>query len=80
MKKNKTIDVVSIRTQVKENKLKFYIQNKYIYCENTMTKERVIVGEYETKINIDINTNPTKMFETLATIDAGSFSRTKGQL
>lgn len=80
MKKNKTIDVVSIRTQVKENKLKFYIQNKYIYCENTMTKERVIVGEYETKINIDINTNPTKTFETLATIDAGSFSRTKGQL
>lgn len=80
MKKNKTIDVVSIRTQVKENKLKFYIQNKYIYCENTMTKERVIVGEYETKINIDINTNPTKMFEALATINAGSISRTKGQL
>lgn len=80
MKKNKTIDVVSIRTQVKEKKLKFYIQNKYIYCENTMTKERVIVGEYETKINIDINTNPTKMFEALATINAGSISRTKGQL
>lgn len=45
LKKNKTIDVVNIRTQVKENKLKFYIQNKFIYCENTMTKERVIVGE-----------------------------------
>lgn len=45
LKKNKTIDVVNIRTQVKEDKLKFYIQNKFIYCENTMTKERVIVGE-----------------------------------
>lgn len=45
MKKNKVIDIVNIRTQVKENKLKFYIQNKYIYCENAMTKERVIVGE-----------------------------------
>ena len=38
LKKNKTIDVVNIRTQVKENKLKFYIQNKFIYCENTTTK------------------------------------------
>lgn len=45
LKKNKIIDVVNIRTQAKENKLKFYIQNKFIYCENTMTKERVIVGE-----------------------------------
>lgn len=45
LKKNKTIDVVNIRTQVKDNKLKFYIQNKFIYCENTMTKERVIVVE-----------------------------------
>ena len=45
LKKNKTIDVVNIKTQVKENKLKFYIQNKFICCENTMTKERVIVGE-----------------------------------
>ncbi len=28
----------------KDGILKFYVENSFIYCENTITKERVVVG------------------------------------
>lgn len=45
------IDILEIRNA---KYLKFYIEEtiyhkKYIYCENTKTKERVIVGEVNDK-------------------------------
>ena len=36
------IDIMEIRNA---NYLKFYVKEKYIYCENTITSERVIVEE-----------------------------------
>ncbi len=36
------IDIVDIKNA---KYLNFYIENGYIYCENTRTNERVIVGE-----------------------------------
>ena len=60
------------------NYLKFYIKDKYIYCENVITKECVIVGTLDNiTIGIDLGQDSDKMFEALATIDAGSISRTK---
>lgn len=38
------IDIVEIKTATYLN---FYIKNGYIYCENTITNERVIVGELD---------------------------------
>lgn len=71
-------DVINILNQVKLGYLRFYVEKNYIYCENTITKERVIVGDYTITIGIDFGNNPDKMFESLATIDAGSISRTRG--
>lgn len=74
-------DVVSIQEQVKLGYLKFYVKDKYIYCENVITKECVIVGTLDNiTIGIDLGQDSDKMFEALATIDAGSISRTRGQL
>lgn len=74
-------DVVSIQEQVKLGHLKFYVKDKYIYCENVITKECVIVGTLDNiTIGIDLGQDSDKMFEALATIDAGSISRTRGQL
>lgn len=72
-------DVINIFQQVKLGYLKFYVEKNYIYCENNISKERVVVGEVN-KIEITVNQNidPTKMFESLATIDAGSISKTRG--
>lgn len=72
-------DVVNIYNQVKFGYLKFYVENNYIYCENTITKERVVVGDYKITIGIDLGTNsPDKTFEALATMNAGSVSKTRG--
>lgn len=71
-------DVVNIYNQVKFGYLKFYVENNYIYCENTITKERVVVGDYKITIGIDLGSAPDKMFEAMATINAGSISKTKG--
>ncbi len=77
-KGKKCSDPVNILTQVKLGYLKFYVEKNYIYCENTITKERVVVGDYTVTIGIDLGSTPDKMFESLATIDAGSVSRTRG--
>lgn len=37
-------DVINILIKVKDGILKFYIENSYIYCENTKSHERVVVG------------------------------------
>lgn len=37
-------DVVNILSKVKKGILKFYIENNYIYCENLISHERVVVG------------------------------------
>lgn len=37
-------DPVNILIKVKDGILKFYTSNRYIYCENTKTHERVVVG------------------------------------
>lgn len=37
-------DVINILIKVKDGVLKFYIEKGYIYCENTISHERVIVG------------------------------------
>ena len=70
-------DVVNIFTQVKYGYLKFYIEKKYIYCENTITKERVIVGNYEICTGIDIGISSDKLSENLTTLSASSVSRYK---
>lgn len=36
------IDILELRNS---NYLRFYVENGYIYCENTKTEERVVVGE-----------------------------------
>ena len=71
-------DVVNIFNQVKYGYLKFYVENNYIYCENTITKERVVVGDYAITIGIDLGSSPDKMFEAVETLNAGSISKTKG--
>lgn len=70
-------DVVNISNQVKYGYLKFYVEKSYIYCENTITKERVIVGNYEISIGIDIGISSDKLFENIKTLDTGSVSRTR---
>lgn len=37
-------DVINILSKVKKGILKFYVENNYIYCENTKSQERVVVG------------------------------------
>lgn len=37
-------DVINILTKVKKGVLRFYVENNYIYCENTKSQERVVVG------------------------------------
>lgn len=37
-------DVINILSKVRKGILKFYIENNYIYCENTISHERVVVG------------------------------------
>ncbi len=37
-------DVTNILIKVKDGILKFYVENGYIYCENTISYERVVVG------------------------------------
>lgn len=37
-------DVINILIKVKDGILKFYIENGYIYCENTKSQERAVVG------------------------------------
>lgn len=69
-------DVVNIFNQVKYGYLKFYVENNYIYCENTITKERVVVGDYAITIGIDLGSSPDKMFEAVATLNAGSIENT----
>lgn len=71
-------DVINILNQVKLGYLRFYVEKNYIYCENTITKERVVVGDYTITIGIDLGNNTDKTFESLATIDDGSISRTRG--
>ena len=57
---------------------RFYIKDKYIYCENVITKECVIVGTLDNiTIGIDLGQDSDKKFEALATIHPGSISRTK---
>ena len=41
------LDIVEIKVA---KYLKFFIENKYIYCENIVTGERVIVGEIDVEI------------------------------
>lgn len=74
----KCSDPINILTQVKLGYLKFYVEKNYIYCENTITKERVVVGDYAITIGIDLGSSPDKMFEAVATLNAGSISKTKG--
>lgn len=40
--KKRMLDIVEIKAAIY---LKFFIEDKYIYCENIITGERVIVGE-----------------------------------
>ena len=42
-------DVVNILMKVKDGILKFYIENGYIYCENTKSQERVVVSTIDKK-------------------------------
>lgn len=44
--KKRMLDIVEIKVA---KYLKFFIENKYIYCENIVTGERVIVGEINVK-------------------------------
>lgn len=77
--RNQNCDVVSIQEQVKLGYLKFYVKDKYIYCENVITKECVIVGTLDNiTIGIDLGQDSDKIFEALATINAGSVSKKRG--
>lgn len=42
--KKRMLDIVEIKVA---KYLKFFIEDKYIYCENIVTGERVIVGEID---------------------------------
>lgn len=42
-------DVINILIKVKDGILKFYVENNYIYCENTKSQERVVVGTIDEK-------------------------------
>lgn len=45
---NAVVDIVLLKKWVREKKLKFYVKDGKIYCENTEglpTGERVIVGD-----------------------------------
>ena len=42
----KIIDIVDIKNA---KYLKFYVEDGFIYCENIITEEKVIVGEIDVK-------------------------------
>ena len=46
MVKKRMLDIVEIKVA---KHLKFFTEDKYIYCENIVTGERVIVGEINVK-------------------------------
>ena len=46
------IDIVDIKSKVKNKELKFYLLDGNIYCKNTKTGESVIVGSYK---EIEVN-------------------------
>ncbi len=48
------MDVVDLKSSVKEHKIYFYLEDNYIYCKNNITKEISIVGSYSC-INAKIN-------------------------
>lgn len=41
------IDIVNIKSRVKNKELQFYLLDGYIYCKNIKTEESVIVGSYK---------------------------------
>ena len=41
------LDIVDLKSRVKNKEIEFYIQNGFIYCKNIQTEESVIVGEYQ---------------------------------
>lgn len=43
----KYCDVVKIKDLVKQGLITFYVSDSYIYVENTLTKERAVVGTIE---------------------------------
>lgn len=43
----KKIDIVDIKSMVKKKKIKFELENNYIYLKDLIHDEQVIVGEYE---------------------------------
>lgn len=45
--KIENIDIVDIKLKVKNNELKFFILDGYIYCKDNKSEECVIVGSYE---------------------------------
>ena len=46
------IDIVDIKSKVKNKELKFYLLDGNIYCKNIKTGESVIVGSYK---EIEVN-------------------------
>jgi hypothetical protein len=70
------LDIVQIKNA---DYLKFYVKDNFIYCKNTKNGEQVIVGQAETpKVEIKINPfDSQKAFESLATLDGFSVSRTR---
>jgi len=41
------VDLVDIKTDVKEGKIVFYVQSGLIYCRDTQNNELVIVGDVD---------------------------------
>ncbi len=38
-------DVINILIKTRDAVLKFYLEDNYIYCENTISHERVVIGK-----------------------------------
>lgn len=38
-------DIVLLKELIKSGKIKFYVKDNYIYCENIKTGESIIVGK-----------------------------------
>ena len=49
MKLENKIDIVDIRMAVRNGILNFYIKDDFIYCENLITKENVIISNKQTR-------------------------------
>ncbi len=47
------LDIIDIKSKVKNKELKFYLLNGNIYCKNLKSDENIIVGSYP-KIELDI--------------------------